>query len=81
MTIDQNFYVTKDKKITVPMMQQSNYVKYADSLELDAKVVSVTFPKFPDSCIDVCQNQYLQQISYYILEKIIGISHKQIYYF
>lgn len=42
-TKDEDFYVSKDSKIKVPMMQKLADYKYGESKELDAKVNSKKF--------------------------------------
>ncbi|KAJ1523371.1 hypothetical protein ONE63_001238 [Megalurothrips usitatus] len=42
-TYEEDFYITKDKTVQVPMMHQTKNLRYADIPELDAKAVELCY--------------------------------------
>ncbi|XP_047986730.1 antichymotrypsin-2-like isoform X5 [Leguminivora glycinivorella] len=57
LTSDQDFHVTKDKTVKVPMMYKKDDFKYAESEELDAKLLELPYKEKEASFLIVLPNE------------------------
>ncbi|CAB3230291.1 unnamed protein product [Arctia plantaginis] len=57
-TRDRDFFVTLNKRVSIPMMHQTDRFKYGDINELDAKLLEMSYEEGETSFVVVLPKQY-----------------------